>query len=288
MNSPALSAAFDRADALPDATARSTPRSERLSAALLRGAAVFWFTLTAAGQLLFACYVALFYGRAVAHGRLEEWNKVLQGGYIAGDTLGNSALVSHLLFAVIITVGGVLQLLPVVRRRWPRLHRWNGRVYLTGASIAALGGLVMIWTRNGGGDLSQHVAISINALLILTFAALALRHALARRLDVHRRWALRLFLVVSGGWFFRVGLMFWIVVNHGPVGFDPKTFTGPFLTGLSFAQFLLPLALLELYLHAQRGSAGARIGVAAVLIVLTLAMTGGIAAAAAIMWLPHM
>ncbi len=40
-------------------------------------------------------------------------------------------------------------------------------------------------------------------------AAMALHYALARNIDAHKRWALRTFIVVSGVWFFRVGLMLW-------------------------------------------------------------------------------
>jgi hypothetical protein len=282
----AAATAADRAESIFDS---GRPRWQMLAAPALRAAATFWFVVTVLGQLLFAFYVAVFYGRAAAQGRLEDWNKVLHVGYVPGDTVGNLALVSHLLFAVAVSVGGALQLVPQIRRNWPRLHRWNGRVYLLAAAIASVGGLIMIWTRKTGGDLSQHVAISINAVLILGFAGLALRHAMARRFDVHRRWALRLFLAVSGGWFFRIGLMFWIVANRGPVGFDPKTFTGPFITFLSFAQYLVPLGVLQLYFLAQeqRDPRG-QLAMASGMVVLTLAMMGGIAAAAAIMWLPHL
>jgi hypothetical protein len=152
----------------------------------------------------------------------------------------------------------------------------------------SVGGLVMVAMHGGIGDRSQHVAISINAVLIMVCAAMALRHALARRIDLHRRWALRLFLAVSGVWFFRVGLMFWIVVNQGPVGFDPESFTGPFLTFLAFAQYLLPLAVLQLYFHVQSRSAGARLAMAAGLGALTLMTAAGIAAASMIMWLPRL
>lgn len=61
-----------------------------------------------------------------------------------------------------------------------------------------------------------------------------------RRFDSHRRWALRLFLVVGGVWFFGIGLLASIVANQCPVGFNPNPFSGPFLSVLSFAQFLLP------------------------------------------------
>jgi hypothetical protein len=262
---------------------------QRLAARALRAAAASWFVVAALGQLLFAVYVMVFYGGAVAQGRPELWNKVLQAGYVAGDRLGNSVLASHLLVAVVVTIGGVLQIVPAIRRHWPRFHRWNGRIYVLAAVTGSAAGLIMIWTRNTGGDLSQHIAISLSALLIMSFAGLAWRHALARRFDVHRRWALRLFLVVNNGWFFRIGLMLWIVLNHGPVGFDSKTFTGPFLTFLSFADYLVPLTVLQLYFHAQESRApGTQLAMAGSLAILTLATAGGIAAAAMIMWLPHL
>jgi hypothetical protein len=119
--------------------------------------------------------------------------------------------------------------------------------------------------------------------------ALALRYALARQIDRHRHWALRLFMVASAVWFFRIGLMFWVVLNHGPVGFDPKTFQGPFLYFLTFAQTLLPLAVLEVYLRTRgRGGASARLAMAAGLFVLTVAMGIRIFAATMGMWLPYL
>lgn len=267
-------------------TGRST---QRLADTALRAAAALWVGVAVCGQLLFALYVAGFYGRAALGGQYEIWNKVLPHGYVAGDTAGNLVVAAHLAFAVAILVGGAVQLMPFVRRRWPRVHRWNGRVYLFVAVVMSVGGLFMVWTRGAVGDLSQHIAISINALLILGCAGMALRHALARRIDAHRRWALRLFLVVGGVWFFRIGLMFWIVVNQGPAGFDPKTFTGPFLTFLAFAQYVVPLAVLELYLRTQRhGSTAMRFATAALLVTLTLATLAGVAAAAALMWLPRL
>ena len=128
-------------------------------------------------------------------------------------------------------------------------------------------------------------------ILIIIFAVLAFRTAISRDFIAHRRWALRLFLVVNGVWFFRVGLMFWLFVNGGPVGFDMVTFQGPFLTSLSFAVYLgaLPLTILELYLFAQKQSGAFwKFSVAFLLFVLILVMGIGIFAATMGMWLPHM
>lgn len=256
----------------------------------LRAAAVCWLGIAVLGQLLFAVYIAGFYGRATAHGRPDLWDRVMPHGYVAGDTFFNLVLGLHLLFAAAIILGGALQLIPRLRRAAPGFHRWNGRAYLLFAAVMSIGGLAMVWIRGGVvGDLPQHLGISLNALLILVFAGIAWRHARAGRFDLHRRWALRLFLAVSGVWFFRVGLMAWIVVNQGPVGFDPESFRGPFLSFLSFAQYALPLGVLELYFRAQRSRAPhGQLAMAAGLGALTLLMMVGIGAAFAIMWLPQL
>lgn len=108
----------------------------------------------------------------------------------------------------------------------------------------------MVWTRGSVGDMVQHISISIQAVYIILFALLGIRYARTRQFAKHRAWALRLFMVVNGVWFFRVGLMFWVLVNGGPVGFNPETFTGPFLTALSICTYAMPLSLivLEMYL----------------------------------------
>lgn len=254
----------------------------------LKGAAGFWFVTAVVGQLAFVFYLVGLYGRAAVRGDLEVLNKVMPRGYVAGDTVGNLAIAAHIFLAVIIILGGAVQLTPQIRSRWPSFHRWTGRIYLPAVVVTSIIGLYMVWVRGAVGDLSQHLGITLDAILIIVFAALALRYALARKFAVHRRWALRLFIVSSGVWFFRVGFMFWIVINQGPVGFDPKTFTGPFLTFLAFADYLLPLTILEIYMSTkERGSTAARIGMAAALFVLTLAMGVGIAAATALMWLPR-
>lgn len=266
-----------------------TGRSLSTSAAdkALRGAAVFWFITAVIGQWLFVAYVTAFYGGAAAQGNFLKWNEVLVGGYRTGGTVGNVVLGAHLLLAVVITVGGPLQLIPWLRTRARPFHRWNGRLYIVTAIVISLAGLYMVWTRGTAGGLAMRVGISLNGLLILACAALALREAMARRIDAHRRWALRSFILVSGVWFFRVGLMCWILANRGPVGIGDD-FDGPFVRFWAFGCYLVPLAVLEIYLRAKdRTETGGRFVMAGALVVLTCAVGLGIIGAAMGMWLPR-
>jgi len=272
------------ASTLPRPTAVSGPLASRLLGWTARG----WWAVALLGQGLFAAYVVAFYGRSAWLGQFEQWNKVLPNGWAAGQPVTNTVLSLHLLFTVVVVLGGALQLLPWLRRHAPRVHHWNGRVYLLSALLLSVGGLVLVWTRPGG-ELGQHLGISLNALLIIGFTALAWRAAVARRFGAHQRWALRLLLAVSGVWFFRIGLMAWLMIHQAPVGFDPKTFTGPFLVALSFAQALLPLAVLELvFIARRRGGALAPALTAGVLLALTLLTALGIVGAFMMMWAPRM
>ena len=262
--------------------------SRSLASKLLKASAGLWFLTTVTGQWIFMLYVAIAYGRPAISGDIESVNNVSPSSYIPGDTLGNIALAAHLILAVIIMFGGPLQLVPQVRKYAPKFHHWNGRIYILTVIVTSLAGLYMVWTRGTVGGMAQHLGVSLNAVLIIVFAILAVRHAIARRLNTHRRWALRLFIVVSGVWFYRVGLMFWLTVHGGPVGFNPKTFEGPFISFIAFANYLLPLAILEIYLQVRdrKGTASTFV-MAGGLLIVTLAMGAGIFAAAMGMWLPR-
>jgi uncharacterized membrane protein len=252
----------------------------------LKAAARFWFGVTVVGQLVFAFTVASFYALTALRGDYHKWN--FTNGYVPGLSMGNTAVVMHLASAVIIMLAGAVQLVPQVRNRFPVFHRWNGRIYMLTAVTLSVAGLYMTWIRGSVGDLSVHLGSTLNAVLIWLCGGMALRYALARDFKIHRRWALRFFLVVSASWFFRIGFFLSFLVFKGPFGFDPTTFRGPFLTFMTFAQYLIPLAVLEIYLRAQdRPGALRRMATAGMLFVLTFVMGAGLFAVATAAWVPQ-
>lgn len=267
---------------------QSKPLTGVTSQDAMRVTVTLWLCLAAVGHFVFLFYIlAVFYPPIVRDGLEGMAGLHLPAGFREGDTLGNLVSASHVLLAAIIIGGGPLQLIPGVRTRYPRFHHWLGRTYFVAAMLGALGGLVMVWTRGTVGNIVSYLTITGDALLILVCAPMVLRHAMARQIAAHRRWALRLFLVASAVWFFRVGLMAWVALTGG-IGIDFDSFTGPFLYGLGFAQYLLPLAMLQWYFHcAGPVSDGQRYAFSATLLALTLVMCVGIVTATMGMWLPR-
>lgn len=196
----------------------------------LKVSARFWFGVTLIGQLAFGFAVTSFYALTALRGDYHGWN--FTHGYVPGVTKGNFAVATHLISAAIIMLAGAVQLIPQVRNRLPAFHRWNGRIYMLTAGALSLAGLYMHWIRGSVGDLPQHIGGTVNAVLIWICGGMALRYALARDFKTHRRWALRLFLVVSASWFIRIMLFLWFMIFRAPVGLDPTTFTGPLPTTL--------------------------------------------------------
>ncbi len=250
---------------------------------------IAWFLAAAIGQWIFVLYVAVQYIPELAQFGLPGLlNTTLPEGYVAGDLIGNLAIASHVLVAIIIIGSGPLQLTPHIRNRFPAFHRYVGRVYILMASVTSVAGLYLVWTRGVPGGMVGHLAISLDAVLILAFGALAINFAIRRQFARHRQWAMRLFMVVSAVWFFRIGLMFWFMTTGG-IGVDPETFEGPFLTFMYFGQMAIPLLMLESYFLAQRSKKHAvKFAVAAGLTLATGVTVMGTFAATMGMWFPRL
>lgn len=267
--------------------ARGLGAVEVIARGALKRAAAIWFVTAIAGQWLFAYYIAGFYGPTLVSGDFQAWsrNTGLEDGYIAGDIVGNLFFAAHVAFAAVLTFGGALQLVPQIRNRFIALHRWNGRLFLITAIAAASGALYLKWVRGelqGGGSegtgIVESIAITLDAILILTFAGLAWRAVRGRNIAAHQRWATRLFLVVNGVWFMRVGMKAWMLLTG--LG------TQPFFKFWSLGAILVPLIVYQLYLRAQTAAPPAQFAMAGSLVALTLIMGIGAVAAFLDWWRP--
>lgn len=259
----------------------SAPRAK----AVLHGAAALWFSVAFIGQMAFAVYIAIFYAGTALDGEWDEWNRRLINGLLEGDLVGNTALVVHLVLACVITFCGPLQFVPAIRQRAIGLHRWNGRIYIITAFVISLGAIYMIATRGAGGF--NTIAIQLNAALILLGAVMTIRYALKRRIDLHHRWALRTFLLVSGVWFLRVGYAFLGMLFGGRPPGVSDTLDGPTDVALAYLSFFAPIIVLQLYFWAKDSASAPAKWTMAVVVTAAAGITGlGVFGNVVGSWLP--
>lgn len=255
---------------------------------LFRNVTRFWFVVTFLGQLIFAYYILMLYYRSAALGDLEKWNTASPHFYIKGDVVGNLIFGLHVALAAVITILGPLQLIGAIRNKAPRVHRICGRIYVFSAFIISSAGLYLTWVRGAIGGPFSAVGISINGLIIIVAAFFTIRHAMQRNIKLHQQWAVHLLLAVSGVWLFRVFFMLWMLIHRAPVGFDPETFTGPFLNALAVFVYILPQAVVALYFKAKfSGSAYKKLAFSLLLFVITIGIALGTTGAISGMWLPR-
>jgi hypothetical protein len=97
-------------------------------------------------------------------------------------------------YAHIIAAPVALALVPFqfwsrLRNRRPAVHRWTGRAYGVSILISGVGGLII--APNADGGLVAQSGFFLLAVVWLGFTALAVWHAVNRRIAQHREWIIR-------------------------------------------------------------------------------------------------
>lgn len=268
--------------------AMPVPRSPATPSRFLSAGATAWFIAATLGQWAFVLFIVLFFGGPVLDGDLSPLNaKPHVTGYVPGDVAGNVQFVGHALLAGLVTFAGAWQLVPALRRRWPAVHRWNGRIFLAVALVVTLTGFYLVWVRGSQLGPASNLSISLNGLLIVVFAVLAWRSARRQEFAAHRRHALRAYLLVNGVWFLRIGIMLAGLVL-APLGIRIDYSGAPFLL-VSFGSWMVPMAVLALYFRVERSPhAGRKVAMGGLLTLLALLTAAGSLAAIAFMWWPFL
>ena len=96
----------------------------------------------------------------------------------------------HVVPALLFMVMGPLQFVERIRRKYPVVHRWSGRIFLAVSAIVGITGLRMAFGETIGG-MDEKTAITLFGLFFLVALAKGLWHALHRELARHREWMIR-------------------------------------------------------------------------------------------------
>lgn len=230
----------------------------RISAVALVGAV--WIS-----SAIFGFYILAYYGGAIPASTLEDWNATLPALYEAHTPAASVGIGAHFFAGAVLLLLGPVQLIGEIRAKAPAVHRWIGRVYAFAAFAAGVGGLTFIAVKGTVGGLPMTVGFAMYGGLMVVAVVQTVRHAMARRIDVHRAWAIRLFALAIGSWLYRMAYGFWFLFA-GDTG-HTDDFSGWFDYIMDFAFFIPPLILAEMFIRARRARASTvgRVGATAAL-----------------------
>lgn len=125
-----------------------------------------------------------------------------------------AAFYAHILFAPLALFVLPFQFWQRLRAQRPGLHRWTGRVY--GISILTAGVAGMIIAPNAEGGVVAAAGFFLLSVVWLATTALAVWHAMNRRIAQHRRWIIRSAALTLAA----VTLRIYLPVGIMTVGFD--------------------------------------------------------------------
>lgn len=216
---------------------------------LLQGLTTALGSIVWVSALLFGLFILSFYFVALLKGNQEQWNQVLPDLYETGTPTATVSIGIHFAFGGIILVLGCIQLLPVIRQKYLKLHRWLGRIYVFASLATALGGLVFIFLKGTIGGLIMDIGFTGYGILMFWAAVETIRHAWAGRIDKHRAWGIRLFALAIGSWLYRMDYGFWFLFA-GKWG-HTDMFTGPFDYFMDFWFYLPNLVVAEIFIRKK-------------------------------------
>ena len=222
------------------------------SARTLRWAARVLTATVWISAALFGLYILAFYAAALLDGNIAKWNEGLPRLYESHTPVATAGIGMHFAAGGVILALGCIQFVATIRSRYPVVHRWVGRVYVAAAFIAGIGGLTFIAAKGTIGGATMDVGFGLYGVLTAAAAIETYRHARARRLDVHRAWAMRLFALAIGSWLYRMEYGFWFMLAGGAGHADD--FSGSFDKLMAFFFYVPNLLVVEALIRTPRAS----------------------------------
>lgn len=219
--------------------------------------------------VLFGLYIFLFYLNAYWAGDLTRWNEGASEFYNTNTPLATAGIGLHFLGGALLLFLGSIQLIERIRMYYLGVHRWIGRLYVALSLLTAIGGLMFILFHGTIGGTVMDIGFALYGILIFWAGIETFRHARSGRVDRHRAWALRLYVLALASWLYRMEYGIWFLFTDG-LGSTPNL-TGPFDQVMAFAFYLPNLLVLELFLRARKftGSIAVKAFVSVVLLLTT-------------------
>jgi hypothetical protein len=229
--------------AMGQATSRQFPAEDRLFRWIGR---LFYFAALL-GLGIFGTYIVLR-GTGATIRNFDQWHDLVSGLPLqtAADWIANIGIGMHYLMGAVLVLAWPILFSSRIRVRHRTAHRWTGRVYVTAGFLAGIGGLSFILAHHNGG--AEHIAFAIWGTVMILSSVMAYVHARAKRFDLHRAWAIRLFAMVLGSWVFDLEYRAWEDLTGG-IGIGEAEVLGPADYALLYLFFIPNLLVAEYFIR---------------------------------------
>lgn len=227
---------------------QSQPPLGSAPARLLRWTGRFFYYACLVGLGAFGIYIILR-GTGSTFKNFDQWHDLIAGLPMrsVSNWISNLGIGMHFVCGAVLVLAWPILLSSHIRAHHRAVHRWTGRAYVTAGLLAGTGGLSFIFTR-GAYTQSASIAFGIWGAVMMLSAAMAYFHARAKRFDLHRAWAIRLFAMVLGSWLFDLEIRAWKDLAGG-VGFGEGSASGPLDYAMLYLFFVPNLLVAEFFIR---------------------------------------
>ena len=205
----------------------------------------------------FGSYI-LLRGTGATYKNFDQWNDLVSGLPMktTADWIASIGIGMHYFTGAVLVLCWPILFSARIRTRHRAVHRWTGRTYVTAGFMAGVGGLAFILSRHDGNP--AHTAFALWGCTMMLSAVMTYVHARAKRFDLHRAWAIRLFAMVLGSWIFDLEYTAWDRLTGG-AGIGPtEQIRGPFDYAILYLFFVPNLLVAELFIRSKQKRAVTR------------------------------
>lgn len=156
-------------------------------------------------------------------------------------------LVLHLIGASVALLVGPLQFIRRLRTARPHVHRWMGRLYLAGVTVAATGAFRLSFVRHPVLGFGFSAALFVMALVWVVATAMAWAAIRRRAISVHREWMVRSYILTFSFVTFRLIMI--AVAGLGWLRVAPPAELAPLFV---WSAWVLPIVAAEVIFAFRR------------------------------------
>eukprot|EP00977_Amphora_coffeiformis_P023476 scaffold13457_cov306-Amphora_coffeaeformis.AAC.1 len=161
-------------------------------------------------MFLWGVWIATFYSMAV----MFDYNKlniVFPDLWTPSHPLASWSMIIHFIGAFYMSCAGAVQLVKYIRKTYPAVHRWIGRLYIIASLIASTGGLIFCLTKGSYGGKQADYAFVTYGFIFLISGCMCYYRALRKEFQYHKLWAWRLYSLSLAAWLYRFDYYLWML-----------------------------------------------------------------------------